>query len=199
MLSFTKIRGEMFSRGIFPLAVLLLVVFLVPHAAIADWLDELVENAEQGGGTVIIENHSSVSTGGQVAGSGQAVVTDGDVSSSSHVETYINAGSNGGSAQVKVETSKNGVTETKEYSQEVGKGEPVHINVSAKATNAEEAKVEVRGWDAEKKETVALEPATTSTTETKTSARIVIQERLESALKSVPGFFKKVFGFLWGW
>ena len=92
---------------------------------------DAIQNAKDGGGTVIIENHSSASTGGQVAGAGQTV-TDGEGNASSHTETRINAGNDGGTVQVKIETSRNGETEKEEYTKEIEPGKPVEVNVSAK-------------------------------------------------------------------
>src|SRR3989344_7569306 len=169
-------------------AILLTASILLPGFVAAEdfesYVHRMIQNAKDGGGTMIIENHSSVSTGGQVAGAGQTV-TDGDVSASSHVETRINAGNEGGTVQVKVETTRNGETEKKEeYTKEIEPGKPVEVNVSAEADRDGSAiDTEISG------EFVADDAGT----------EIAIMSRVETAFKAVPSFLKKVLGFFWGW
>ncbi len=185
-----------FSRAILPLV--LFVGLLVPGISLAQsWVDELIREATQAaegkGGTVIIENHSSVSTGGQVAGSGEKVVTDGDVSASSRSETHINIGSHGGEAKVKIETSRNGEVETRDYEKNVEAGEAMKLDVSVRA-NEKGAEVTATSEDASgEKETLEANASSVST-ETSTFAT-----RFEEALKSVPTLFARVLGFFWGW
>lgn len=157
------------------------------------YMNRMIENAKQGGGTVIIENHSSVSTGGQVAGAGEAVVTDGDVSASSHTETRINAGGSGGEVYVKTETSQNGETKTEEYTKSVAPGEPIEVNVSARATNETmESTTEIQGE--------MMQGATSTTDSDMEKERgVTVTTRFEAAIEAVPGFIKKIFVFLKFW
>lgn len=156
------------------------------------YVERMIQDAHESGAVVNVESHSSVSTGGQVAGAGQTVVTDGDVSASSHTETRINAGNDGGSVYVKTETSKNGETEVKEYMQEIEPGEPVEVNVAAKASNeSAESTVEIQG------ETMA-EITTTGARES-VEAEISVATRVEAALKSVPSFLRKIFDLVKFW
>ncbi|OGG73335.1 hypothetical protein A3A38_01440 [Candidatus Kaiserbacteria bacterium RIFCSPLOWO2_01_FULL_53_17] len=164
------------------------------------YVERMIKAAQEGNGTVIIENSSSISTGGQTAASGEAVST-GPSSASSKVETHINANNSGGSVEVKIETSKDGVVETKEYSKELGPDEPVNVNVSAEV-NTEGTKVEVRGWDPVVKKEAAMEE-NASSTETADDAEAAvgieteIKTSIEKALKAVPNFFKRIFSFFW--
>ncbi len=196
----SRVPCARFSQGTLPRAfVVLAVVLMAPEFVHAQsWVDELVREAAQAaegrGGTVIIENHSSVSTGGKVAGSGESVVTDGDVSASSRSETHINIGANGGEAKVKIETSRNGETETREYEKKVEAGDPLRLDVSAR-TDENGSVVEVITENASgTKEVVEESGAPTDSPESS-----VFMDRFEQALKSVPTFFSRVFGFLWGW
>lgn len=186
-----------FSRAFSTLA--LFAVLVIPRISFAQsWVDELVREASQvaegRGGTVIIENHSSVSTGGKVVGSGESSVSDGDVSASSRSETYINFGEQGGEAKVKVETSRNGVTETREYEKKVEAGQPMYLEVSTHADGSG-AEVSANTKDEQGNAEVIEARASSSTEESAT----VFMTRLESAMKSVPAFFSRVFGFFWGW
>jgi hypothetical protein len=152
------------------------------------YVEKMIEEAKENGAVVNVESHSSVSTGGQVAGAGQSA-TDGDVSSSSHVETRINAGNEGGTVEVKVETTKNGETEKKEYTEEIEPGKPVNVNVSAEVdSEGSEIKADIDGEAAA--EDVASDDVDTE---------VAIMARVESAFEAVPNFFKKVFGFFFGW
>ena len=195
-----QFRCARFSQGT-PLrafVVGVMVVVMPSFASAQSWVDELVREASQAaegrGGTVIIENHSSVSTGGKVVGSGGSSVSDGDVSASSHSETYINVGSQGGEAKVKVETSRNGEIETREYEKNVGAGEDMHLTVS---TRVDESGVEVEATSEDESGTeTELEAGASSSISATTS---VFKSRFESAMKVVPAFFSRVFGFLWSW
>ena len=156
---------------------------LVAAEDFESYVERMIQNAKDGGGTVIIENHSSASTGGQVAGAGQTVVTDGDVSASSHTETRINAGNDGGTVQVKIETSRNGETEKKEYTKEIEPGKPVEVNVSAKVTpEGAEMETEIQG-------------ETMEASEDPVEDEVSVSARVETVLKSVPTFIKKIFSF----
>jgi hypothetical protein len=150
-------------------------------------IDSIIEAAKAGNGTYV-ESHSSASTGGQTAANGQSVTT-GDVSASSHTETRINAGNNGGSVQVKVETSKNGETKTEEYSNPIEKGESVKVEVSARATDEEssaEIKVNGEGVDANEE---------TTTTEDES---VTFESKVKLLFStSIPNVFKKAVSFLW--
>ena len=187
----------MFSRALSVLALFAVVV--IPELSFAQsWIDELVREAssaaEGRSGTVIMENHSSVSTGGKVVGSGGSSASDGDVSASSRSETYINVGSQGGEAQVKVETSRNGVTETRTYEKDVGAGEPMRLDVSARTDeNGSEVKVVSKSEEGDEE---ALESRAPSSTDESTFAFV---HSFESTIKSVSTFFAQVFTFFWGW
>jgi hypothetical protein len=171
------------------IAASILLPAFVAAEDIESYVHRMIQNAKDGGGTVIIENHSSASTGGQVAGAGESVTTDGDVSASSHTETRINAGNDGASVYIKTETSKNGETETKEYTKNVEPGKSVEVNVSAKVTPEEtDTEASVQGEE--------LQPSSADT-ESNTSAMIVA--RFEAAIESVPTFFKKIFSFVRFW
>lgn len=174
------------------LTKLIVASILLPGIALAEdfasYVHRMIQNAKDGGGTVIIENHSSASTGGQVAGAGQTV-TDGDVSASSHVETRINAGNDGGTVYVKTETMKNGETQKEEYTKTVKPGTPVEVNVSAKVTpDSAEMETEIQG-----------ETMDSLTDAGSDDEEIAIIARVETAFRAVPTFFKKILGFFWGW
>jgi hypothetical protein len=175
----------------FILMVLLLPALAGAQEDMAAYIEQMIERSGNGSGAVVnVESHSSVSTGGQVAGAGESVVTDGDVSASSHVETRINAGNDGGTIYVKTETSKNGETETEEYTKEIAPGEPVEVNVSAKASNeGSEVETEIQGE--------TMEPTHEEAEETK--SHVAIMARVETAFKVVPSFFKRVFSFVKFW
>lgn len=174
-------------------ATLLTASILLPAFVAAEdfesYVNRMIQNAKDGGGTVIIENHSSVSTGGQVAGPGQTVTTDGDVSASSHTETRINAGNDGGTVYVKTETTKNGETKKEEYTKEVEPGMPVEVNVSAKA-NSEGSHI---------KANIDGEAVFEDVSSVDADADVAIMTQVETAFKAVPLFFKKVLGFFFGW
>lgn len=151
------------------------------------FVGKMIEEAKENGAVVNVESHSSVSTGGQVAGAGQSV-TDGDVSASSHTETHINAGNEGGTVQIHVETTKNGETEKEEYTKEIEPGKPVNVNVSAKVDSEDsETEAVIDG------EVVSDDSASTS------EGEVAMMARVETAFKTVPSFFKKVLGFFFGW
>lgn len=113
------------------------VVLTAAAPAYALTAEEVVQMAREGNGTVV-ETHSSASTGGQTAGSGETITT-GDSSVSSQTKTIINAGDSGGTVDVKVEKTVNGVTETKEYTEKIPAGAPVNVKVDAHASSAEPA------------------------------------------------------------
>jgi hypothetical protein len=165
------------------LAISMLSMITMPSAIYAFSVEEIIETARAGNGTVV-ESHSSASTGGQTAASGQSVTT-GDVSASSHTETRINANGSGGTVEVKVEKTENGVTTKQDYSKSVEPGEPVHVNVNVEASS-----------DSEAGETTVVANGTTEE-----PVRGEAEEQSEVATffaASVPNFFKKVFSFfLW--
>ena len=168
------------------LAISILTMITIPAATYADWIDDMVEAAKAGGG-VVVESHSSASTGGQTASGGQTVTT-GDVSASSHTQTTINTGSEGGTVEVKVQTSKNGETQTKEYSHKIDSSEGVHVEVAATASD-QGSKEEVRVDGEVVESDVASHSAETEvTTHTADSPSFV---------ESVPHFLKKVLNFFW--
>lgn len=185
-----------------PFKTILLIALLFPAFASAQdpfdayvqtMIEQAQEAAAEGNGTVIIENHSSVSTGGQTAAAGQSV-TDGDVSASSHVETYISTNDDGGTVQIKVETSENGETETHEYTEDIEPGEPVNVNVSAHADpDGADVQMSMGG------ESVDMEDIDTEDAEDPNGVRITVAATVEHALDSIPEFFKKVFSFFWSW
>jgi hypothetical protein len=173
------------------IAASILLPGIIAAEDLESYVHRMIENAKEGNGTVIIENHSSVSTGGQVAGAGQTVTT-GDVSASSHTETRINAGGDGGTVYVKTETKRNGeVEKSEEYTKNLDPKKPIEVNVSAKA-DAEDSEVEavIQGE-------VARESTTSSEEDGAASATAFA--RFEAALASVPTFFKKVFSFAKFW
>jgi len=156
------------------------------------YVERMIQGAQEGNGTVIIENTSSVSTGGQTAAAGESV-TDGDVSASSHVETTINANNDGGTVQVKVETSQNGKTETKEFTKPIGAGESVKVNVS---THSDSSGTKVEA-DAQTTSDESEEASTTPEDTGNAWAEVTIETRVEKAFKAVPNFFKRIFHFFW--
>lgn len=186
-----------FSRALSALALFAVLVVLPRISSAQSWVDELVREASQAAeersGTVIIENHSSVSTGGKVVGSGGSSVSDGNVSASSRSETYINVGTHGGEAKVKVETSRNGISETREYEKNVETGESMHIQVSARA-DEEGTQVSAISKDASGNGAALAMTASSSKDES-----VLAPSRFESALKAVPAFFSRVFEFFWHW
>lgn len=187
------------SQSTLPRAFVVLVLAGMPVSVSAQsWVDELVREASQAAegkdGTVIIENHSSVSTGGHIVGSGEGVVTDGDVSASSRSETYINVGPKGGEAKVKIETSRNGEVETREYEKKVGAGEDIKLDVSVRA-DEKGTEVEAASENTSGEKEVLEAHASTSL-----SAKVpTFMTRFEETLRSVPVFFSRVLGFFWGW
>ncbi len=168
----------MFSRGMRLGAVSILAMFAIPASTFAFSVEEIIETANAGNGTVV-ETHSSASTGGQTAGSGETITT-GDSSVSSHTRTEINTNDSGGTVEVKVEKTVNGETETKEYTEKIPAGAPVHVNVDAHASSDE--------------------PATTSE-ETQDDIEVHIEtagEKPNFFTDTVPLFFHKVVSFfLW--
>lgn len=150
---------------------------LVPaHTAFAFDLDAMIEAAKAGNGTYV-ETHSSASTGGQTARSGENIQT-GDVSASSY--TSINANNEGGQAQVQVETTQNGETKTTEYSEDIPKGEGVQVEVKAEAKNSE-ATSEVL--------------VNNEVVEQATKAHATTSVVVDFFTETVPDIFKKVVGF----
>jgi len=173
------------------LSALLVIGFAVPGAANAEWIDEIIQSAQAGNG-IYVETHSSASSGGQTVQGGQTVTT-GPSSASSYVESHINANNSGGTVEVKVETTHDGVTETKEYADDIASGEAVNVNVSAKV-DAEGSAIESNVPLKEENHNSILEDG---------GAEIDSEAETEGGigkvLEAVPNFFKKVFDFLWGW
>ncbi|OGG60152.1 hypothetical protein A2765_01115 [Candidatus Kaiserbacteria bacterium RIFCSPHIGHO2_01_FULL_56_24] len=175
----------------------------VTYAAVDSGFDNYVQHikeAAEAGNGIVVETHSSASSGGQTASAGQAV-TDGDVSASSHVETNINSNNGGGSVQVHVETSQNGKTETKDYQTTIKPGEPVKVNVSAHAdSEGSEVVTKVNGESA-----VSENGDVASSSDEEVGAASInnvevgAESGFEKALMMVPNFFKKIFSFFWGW
>lgn len=164
------------------ISILMAFGLIAPATTYAMTLDEMIAAAAAGYGT-IVESHSSVSTGGQTAESGESVVT-GDASASSHVQ--INSSNSGGSVEVKTETTKNGVTETKEYSQELKPGEGAHVEASASATDeGTESEVRVDG------EVVDAGAANAS------AASAVAADISAFFTTTIPSVFEKIVGFFW--
>jgi hypothetical protein len=166
----------------FSLVTTLLTLGLIApaHAAYALDMDALIEAAKNGDGTYV-ETHSSVSTGGQTARGGENVQT-GDASASSYTE--INAGNDGGTVKVKVETSENGKTQTKEYSQDIGAGDSANVQVNAESKDGE-SNVEVN-VDGEVVESDSQTASVAASVGAKVS--LLFTEK-------IPSFFKKLFGF----
>lgn len=170
--------------------MILLIALLFPIFAGAN------EIRVSNNGSIYNETSASASSGGQSAAAGQSVES-GDVSSSSHVETYINAGNEGGTVQVKVETSQNGETETQEYTEEIEPGKPVRVDVSAKS-DSDGSNVEMR-VNGESTEGEDVASSTDESKEINALARVTALAKVEHALSSIPSFFKKVFNFFWSW
>ena len=178
---------------IFTMSLLAPAFVLAAQDPFDSYVERMIQGAQEGNGTVIIENTSSVSTGGQTAAAGESV-TDGDVSASSHVETTINANNDGGTVQVKVETSQNGKTETKEFTKPIEADEGVKVNVSAHSdSNGTKVEADVKTTSDES------EDASSTTTEDTGNAwvEVTIETRVEKAFKAVPNFFKRIFHFFW--
>ncbi len=192
-------------------ATFLAAAFLAPAFAFAamDPFDTYVNHmkaaAEARDGTVI-ESHTSASasSGGQTAGAGQSV-TDGDVSASSHVETNINANDSGGSVHVKVETSKDGVTEAQEYTKSIAPGEGIDLDVSTSSSSggaSVSVKVKVRGWDPGKKESATSSDDASSLDDETSSSSLSHSASVAADVGTfftakLPDFFKRIFSFFW--
>lgn len=158
--------------------LLALGIAVPAHAAYALDLDALIEAAKNGNGTYV-ETHSSASTGGHNASSGETVQT-GDVSASSYTE--INANNEGGQVTVIVETSENGETKTSEYTEDIPKGGGVKVEAKAESVDgASHAEVKVND------EVVDVHTETHSVT-----TSLVVDFFTET----IPDLFKKVVGFL---
>ncbi len=162
------------------LAVSLLTIIASPFTTQAFSVEEIIESARAGNGTVV-ESHSSASTGGQTAASGQSVTTS-DSSASSHTETRINTNGNGGTVEVKVEKTENGVTTKEEYSKPIAPNEPVHVDVNV-AASSDEKSAETN---------VLVNEEAQASEDSSTAAKSEISTFFTA---SVPGFFKKVFSF----
>lgn len=164
------------------ITTLLTIGLVAPVGAYAFDMDAIIEAAKNGNGTYV-ETNSSVSTGGQRAGSGESVQT-GDAHASSHTE--IHANDDGGEVKVKIETSKNGETKTEEYSQPIEKGKGVDVRVNASVTD-DESKTEVT-VDGDKKETNESHTS---------SATAAFETTISFFSEKIPNVFKRVFSFLW--
>ena len=169
----------------------LVVAFLAPAAASASWVDEMMEEVKAQlphGGGVYTETHSTVSTGGQHAASGQTITTS-NSSASSYVETRINADSKGGDIKVKIEQSENENVTTEEYTKKIEPGMGARVEVSATSKSGE-SKTEVF---------VDGEEATPQSTSLASTSGFISSESKIRTLFSVqvPRFFKKMFSFLW--
>jgi hypothetical protein len=163
------------------LAISLFLAIVIPSGAHALDVERMIEAAREGNGTVV-ESHVSANSGGQTAASGQTVAT-GDVSASSHAETHINADGSGGTVQVNVEKTENGVTTKESYEKQVGPDEPVSVQVSVEASGGEDSaatSVEVNGQ--------AQAPANEASS-AKAGAGFHIVTFFTA---SVPNFFKKM-------
>jgi len=166
-----------------------------PAATYAFTIEELIEAAKAGNGTYV-ESHSSVSTGGQTARSGETVVT-GDSSASSHVETRINSNNEGGTIDIKIETSKNGEVKTTEYSKQIEKDKSVRIDANAEVTDTD-SKVQIE-IDGEAVESETTEKTAETPAENNVASVIIASESKFSLLftEKIPSAFKKVLSFFW--
>lgn len=180
-------------------STLLTVSLFAPSATFALSIDDIIANAKAGGATVV-ESHSSASTGGQTVTSGQSVTT-GASSASSHIETRINSGTEGGEVKVKVETTENGVTQTEEYTKPVASGEKVHIvtgaGTSSKAQGSVQAQAGATAPAPTSSTTASISNAPTSTQVTNTEAQKAPSSTRILFVETIPHLFKKVFAFLW--
>lgn len=172
----------MLSRSTRLGATSVLALLALPAATYAFSVEDIIESAQAGNGTVV-ETHSSANTGGQTAQSGETVTTN-DVSVSSHTQTSINAGGSGGTVEVKVEKTVNGVTETKEYAEDIPAGSPVNVKVDAHATTDTS-----EDTDIESPNDVEVQIVTSAEAES---------DAPNFFTDTVPHFFKKVVSFfLW--
>jgi hypothetical protein len=92
---------------------------------------------------------------------------------------------------VKTETTKNGETETKEYSKKLEAGEGVDVQVNAKATNEETSSEVLVDGEVVEATIIAENPAQAQL------ATSVVADISAFFTASVPTFFKKVIGFFW--
>lgn len=166
---------------IFSLVSALVAVGLIAPvgAAYAFSIDDMIEAAKNGNGTYV-ETHSSVSTGGQTVRGGTSVQT-GDASASSYTE--IISGEDGGEVKVKIETSENGETNTKEFTAPIPKGEGVTVEANAESVDGESnAEVKVDG------EVVGSNESQMASAAVGAKISLLFTEK-------IPSFFKKLFSF----
>ena len=145
-------------------------------------------------GSTYVESHASANSGEQVVTGGQTVTT-GDSSASAYTETHVNAGSDGGSVHVKVETTENGETKTREYTKPIEKGEGAKVEVQAASNNGvSTSSVRVNDKDVETKADVEA----AASTSVQTAAVSAADSPFTSFFSvTIPSIFKKVFAFLW--
>ena len=142
-------------------------------------------------GSVSSYTSASASTGGQRASSGQSITT-GDASASAHSETRVDGA--GGSVNVKVETSENGVVQTKEYSQPLESGKGVKVEVNASSKNGVSTST-IRVNNTEVESHVGTSSGATSWGIFKASPQ---GSRLHVLFSTtLPDIFKHIFGFFW--
>lgn len=159
------------------MTTLIALGLLVPaHTAFAFDLGAMIEAAKNGNGTYV-ETHSSASTGGQTARSGESIQTR-DVSASSY--TSINANNEGGEVHVKVEATENDETKTTEYTEDIPKGEGVKVEATAVAADGEATS-----------EVIVYDEVVEQATESHATTSVVVDFFTET----IPDVFKKVLGF----
>jgi len=166
------------------ITTLLTIGVLAPiGAAYALDIDEMIEAAKNGNGTYV-ETHSSVSTGGQTAKGGENVQT-GDAHASSYTE--IRADNNGGEVKVKIETSENGETKTKEFTQEIPKG-GVKVEANAESKDGKSsAEVKVNGEVVEADSNVSQAASVSAAVSAKIS--LLFTEKIPNLFKRMLGIF----------
>lgn len=184
----------------------------------AAWIEGMIQRAQAGGGTVIIENSSSVSTGGQTAGSGESVTT-GNASASSRIETHVQSSNNGGTVKVKIETGENGEVTVEEYVKDIAPGETIEVRNSAQTSSTAPKKSAQPTTASGQGSVRGASSSTTGVSSSTDASRAAIleevggmsdeltgvlgeneQTRIEvavSALKSIPSLFMRFFSFLW--
>lgn len=165
----------------------------------ASWIQGVVQRAQEGSGEVIIQQSSSVSTGGQTAGSGESVVTD-SASASSKIETHIESTSESGEVRIKIETEKNGVTQTQEYEKVLAPGERFEITQGTSSV-APAVKPQVKGAAKERGATVAASSSASTSpalpNQPATDESIEEPRKLVDNLREIPRLFKRIFSFFW--
>ena len=164
-------------------STLIAVGLLAPQATYAEIV---IHNS----GSVTSYTSSSAHSGGQSASSGESVTT-GDASASAYSETHVSSDANG-SVHVKVETSENGVTETREYSNTIATNTPIKVEVRASSKNGvATSSIRVNGSDAGHKATPqeSKEVSPHATTTAQESVKIFFSIKIPSIFRKILSLF----------